>query len=180
MATGSVKFFNGAKGYGFISPDDGAPDVFVHISALERSGLSELRDGQTVEFATEEDRRTGKLVAKDVKVTGGSDPVRPTRGRGDFGDRPRSAHPASRDRTPPTLSPRQTAGSGTGVVKWFNADKGFGFIKSDAGGEDVFVHASALQKAGLQSLDDGQAVAFDLELDPRKGKTSAVNMRLLR
>jgi CspA family cold shock protein len=59
MATGTVKFFNGDKGFGFITPDGGAKDVFVHISALQVSGIQSLRDGQKVSFETEPDR-TGK------------------------------------------------------------------------------------------------------------------------
>jgi CspA family cold shock protein len=65
----------------------------------------------------------------------------------------------------------------TGVVKWFNAAKGFGFIAPDGGGPDVFVHASAVQRSGLETLRDGQAVSFDVENDPRKNKPSAVNIK---
>jgi CspA family cold shock protein len=63
----------------------------------------------------------------------------------------------------------------TGNVKWFNAEKGFGFIQPSDGGGDVFVHISAVQQAGLRTLNDGQKVIYDLELD-RKGKTAAVNL----
>jgi len=67
MAKGMVKFFNIQKGYGFIAPDDGGKDVFVHISAVERSGLSTLNEGQVVEFETETDERSGKLRVSDLK-----------------------------------------------------------------------------------------------------------------
>ena len=60
-----------------------------------------------------------------------------------------------------------------GVVKWFNGQKGFGFIQPDDGGADVFVHISAVERAGLGSLNEGQKVSFELERDPRSGKTSA-------
>ncbi len=60
-----------------------------------------------------------------------------------------------------------------GTVKWFNGDKGFGFIQPDNGGADVFVHISAVERAGLRSLQEGQKVSFELEKDQRSGKMSA-------
>jgi len=65
----------------------------------------------------------------------------------------------------------------TGTVKWFNATKGYGFIQPDQGGPDVFVHISAVERSGMNGLNDGDAVSFDLENDTRKGKTSAVNLK---
>ncbi|MFC3169498.1 cold-shock protein [Paracoccus fontiphilus] len=64
-----------------------------------------------------------------------------------------------------------------GTVKWFNTDKGYGFIAPEAGGGDVFVHISAVERAGLRTLADGQAVSYELETN-RSGKTSAVDLRL--
>jgi CspA family cold shock protein len=64
-----------------------------------------------------------------------------------------------------------------GTVKWFNPQKGFGFIQPDSGGADVFVHISAVEQAGLVTLNDGQKVSFDLE-SGRQGKTSAVNLKI--
>ena len=68
MATGTVKWFNSTKGFGFIQPDNGGPDVFVHISAVERAGLAGLKDGQKVEFEVEQDRRTGKSAAGPLRT----------------------------------------------------------------------------------------------------------------
>ena len=65
-----------------------------------------------------------------------------------------------------------------GVVKWFNATKGYGFIQPQDGGNDVFVHISAVERAGLSSLAEGQEVSFELKTDPRRGKTSAENLRV--
>jgi cold shock protein len=63
-----------------------------------------------------------------------------------------------------------------GTVKWFNTQKGFGFIQPDDGGKDVFVHISAVEQAGLKGLKDGQKVAFELVTDKRTGRTSAGNL----
>jgi len=68
MATGVVKWFNAQKGFGFIQPDAGGPDVFVHISAVERAGLHDLREGQKVSYEIAEDRRTGKSSADQLKT----------------------------------------------------------------------------------------------------------------
>ena len=68
MATGTVKWFNATKGFGFIQPDDGGNDVFVHISAVERAGLGTLREGQKVSYEVVPDRRSGKSSADNLRV----------------------------------------------------------------------------------------------------------------
>jgi len=68
MSKGTVKWFNQQKGFGFIQPENGAPDVFVHISAVERAGLSTLSDGQKVSFEVVADRRTGKSSAENLQA----------------------------------------------------------------------------------------------------------------
>ena len=65
----------------------------------------------------------------------------------------------------------------TGTVKWFNGQKGYGFIAPDGGGKDVFVHISAVERAGMQSLNEGQKVSFEVVADRRTGKSSADNLR---
>lgn len=68
MATGTVKWFNAEKGYGFIQPDDGGKDVFVHISAVEQAGMRNLQESQKVEFEVVADRRTGKSAASNLRA----------------------------------------------------------------------------------------------------------------
>jgi cold shock protein len=68
MENGTVKFYNDQKGYGFIQPDNGGKDVFVHATALERAGLRGLTEGQKVSFDTAEDRRTGKLAVNNISA----------------------------------------------------------------------------------------------------------------
>ena len=193
MASGTVKWFNTAKGFGFIQPDDGGSDVFVHISAVEQAGLRGLNEGDLVNFELEQDRRSGKLSAGQLVVTGqGAAPSRGGGGGGGGGgfDRPRGGGGGGFDRPRgggfggggggggggrPAGDP---AGAGAGTGKWFNPTKGFGFIQPDDGGQDVFVHISAVEQAGLRGLNEGQQVAYDLEADRRSGKTSATNLRV--
>ena len=68
MATGTVKWFNAEKGYGFIQPDDGGKDVFVHISAVEQAGLRNLQEGQKIDFEIVADRRSGKSAAANLRA----------------------------------------------------------------------------------------------------------------
>jgi CspA family cold shock protein len=68
MTTGTVKFYNGSKGYGFIQPDDGGKDVFVHATALERAGIHALREGQKVTFDVQTDPRSGKLAVSSISA----------------------------------------------------------------------------------------------------------------
>jgi CspA family cold shock protein len=176
MPSGTIKFFNGAKGFGFIAPDDGGSDIFVHISAVERSGLSGLNEGDQVTFEVERDRRSGKVAAVGLAVTGFAPPsARPPRSGPPGGARSFDRQDGPRR---PAGPPRETMGAGSGVVKWFNPTKGFGFIQPSDGGSDVFVHISAVERAGLGSLADGQPISYDLEQDRRTGKASATNLRL--
>jgi len=64
-----------------------------------------------------------------------------------------------------------------GTVKWFNSTKGYGFIQPESGGADVFVHISAVERAGMNSLNEGQRISYEEQLDPRRGKKSAENLK---
>ncbi|MBU2365108.1 MAG: cold-shock protein, partial [Alphaproteobacteria bacterium] len=87
MASGTVKWFNTAKGFGFVQPDDGGSDVFIHISALNQAGLDSLDEGDKVDYELEQDRRSGKLAATQIVVTekGAPQPRRAGGGGGGFG-----------------------------------------------------------------------------------------------
>lgn len=182
MPSGTVKFFNASKGFGFIAPEDGGADVFVHVTALERAGIRDLNEGDQVSFEVEEDRRSGKVSATNLRVTGagsGSAGRSAPRPRDDYGSQgSRSARDDQRSSGGGGRGAGQAGGGGRGTVKWFNATKGFGFIEQQGGGDDVFVHISAVERAGLRELREGQRVSFDLERDSRSGKTAAANLQV--
>ncbi len=156
--SGTVKFFNAQKGFGFIVRDDGGDDIFVHISEVEKAGLTGLAEGQPLSFSLVE--RNGKVSACDLVIDGEPLPV-PERGGG--GDRGGGQQ-------------RELTGEkASGTVKFFNSMKGFGFIQRDDGQPDAFVHISAVERAGMPTLNEGDRLDFELEVD-RRGKHAAVNL----
>lgn len=162
--SGIVKFFNAQKGFGFIQCDNRPDDVFVHISAVEQAGLAGLAEGQALEFTLVD--RAGKVSASDLVIVGETIAVPPSPPREDRSAGPRGGHPGA-------------AGEhANGTVKFFNDVKGFGFIQRDDGGEDVFVHISALERSGVGPVVQGDRVEFDIEAD-RRGKFSATNLSRL-
>jgi CspA family cold shock protein len=127
--------------------------VFVHISAVEQAGLTDLADGQPLEFTLVD--RGGRISATNLRIEG--DPM-----------------PVERAERGPQ---RQLTGEkAQGTVKFFNAMKGFGFIQRDDGQPDAFVHISAVERAGIPTLNEGDRLEFELEVD-RRGKTAAVNLQ---
>ncbi|WP_425330379.1 cold-shock protein [Trujillonella humicola] len=146
---GTVARFNAEKGFGFIAPDDGGDDVFVHYSAIDEAGYRELQEGQRVEFDAVRGQRG--MQAEAVRVVGGGGGGRG--GRSDRGGRSEQG------------GGRGGYGGGggrvQGTVARFDADKGFGFIEPDDGGDDVFVHFSAIDDSGFRSLDEGQRVEYE-------------------
>jgi CspA family cold shock protein len=173
---GIVKFFNGQKGFGFIQVDDRPDDVFVHISAVEQAGLSGLAEGQPLEFTLVD--RGGKVSATDLVIDGDPIPVperAPRPDRPGFDRGPREGGGGFRDSAPRAPQRESTGERANGTVKFFNDMKGFGFIQRDDGGEDVFVHISALERSGMGQVTQGDRLAFDIEID-RRGKFSAANL----
>jgi CspA family cold shock protein len=158
---GVVKFFNPQKGFGFIVRDDGGEDVFVHISAVEQAGLTDLADGQPLEFTLVD--RGGRVSATNLRIEGEPMAVERSGGGGGAGG---GGGPQ-----------RQLTGDkASGTVKFFNAMKGFGFIQRDDGQPDAFVHISAVERAGMPTLSEGDRLEFELEVD-RRGKYAAVNLQ---
>jgi CspA family cold shock protein len=150
---GVVKFFNPQKGFGFVVRDDGGEDVFVHISAVEQAGLTDLADGQPLEFTLVD--RGGRISATNLRIEG---------------------EPMAVERAERGPQRQLTGEKAQGAVKFFNSMKGFGFIQRDDGQPDAFVHISAVERAGLTTLNEGDRLSFELEVD-RRGKHAAVNLQ---
>jgi CspA family cold shock protein len=147
--TATVKWFNGSKGFGFVAPSDGTPDAFLHISALERAGLSQIAEGTTIVCDLGQGNRGPQVVwvhEVDSSTAVENPSSGPSAGGGGMGG-PR--------RPPMDRGPAQTY---EGVVKFFSPEKGFGFVAVDEGGKDVFVHIKALERSGIKTLETGQRV----------------------
>jgi cold shock protein len=145
----TVKWFNPEKGFGFVTIE-GAGDAFLHAAVLERSGHGAVQPGATLQVRTEQGQK-GQQVTEVLEVDSST-----VTGDAGHGSRPAERRPASSN-----APPGHTV-SVEGTVKWFNADKGFGFVAADNGGKDVFVHASALQRSGVMGLVEGQRVTMDV------------------
>ena len=151
MSTGTVKWFNSSKGFGFITPDDGGEDLFVHQTEIKSEGFRTLQEGEKVGYEPIEDK--GKMKAVNVTSTDGG---AVKGGSGGGGGRGRGGGRQQPRKWPEGVSPSD--GKQIGAVKWFNSEKGYGFIAPAAAGEDLFVHQSAINAAGFRSLMEGEEV----------------------
>merc|ERR1719271_1374767 len=198
MPSGKMIRWHSEKGFGFIKPDDGGEDLFCHVSSL-LDGDGSVGDGDSVNFKIDYDDRKGKDHAVEVSVSGGGGGRRGGGGRSRSRGRDDSRRPPPRRRDdsrgpPPRRGgggrdnsrgppPRRGGGggggrdgkSGTGEMVRWHAEKGFGFVKPDDGGEDIFTHVSGLAD-GDGSVQDGDRVSYVIEFDERKGKDRATQV----
>lgn len=152
-----VKWYNPDKGFGFVQLAHRSGDAFLHVSVVERSGHDSVPAGTTLEVRagpSPKGPQVTEIPSVDIS-TAQQEPLR--RGRPE-----RPVYPPA----------DQAAVEESGTVKWYNAMRGFGFIASDRGGKDIFVHASALERAGITGLMEGQRVAVDV-IGGRKGPEAA-------
>lgn len=163
-ADGTVSWYDDVKGFGFVAPDGGGDDVFVHVSALGR-GLTELAEGARVTYDVVEGDKGPN--ARNVQLVGGSGRPGPDRGR-PGADRGRPGA----DRGRPASGGRVRGGEGT--VARYDADRGFGFITPDAGGEDLFVHVSVVR--GGEELEEGDRVRFKIRQSDRGPQADGVEL----
>jgi len=143
----TVKWFNATKGFGFVELAGGAGDAFLHVRQVEAAGFAAVEPGTPLKVKVGPGQK-GQQVLSILEV----------------GEAPAPTHSAPRARFEPRQdrSARGPAEQRSGSVKWFNPDKGFGFIEVDGGGRDVFVHASCLRRCGIETLLDGQRVDIDV------------------
>jgi CspA family cold shock protein len=147
-----VKWFNADKGFGFVELSDGSGDAFLHASAVERAGSGPLQPGRQLRVRVGQGQK-GRQVTEVTQV-------------GDMGPVPGGGGSSRSPR--PSYPPRDTGAFGggysggatageeiNGTVKWYNSQKGFGFITPEGGGKDVFVHVSALTRSGIADLQEG-------------------------
>jgi len=158
-----VKWFKPERGFGFVELSDGSGDAFLHASVLERNNIPAVQPGETLEIRVAPGQK-GPQVTEILSVD--SSTATPQAAR-------RSAYPGA---ARPTYEAAGPAVEETGTVKWFNAQKGFGFIVREGGGKDAFVHASVLERSGIPTLNEGQRVLVDIA-EGRKGP-EAVRVRL--
>jgi cold shock protein len=150
-----VKWFSPEKGFGFVELSDESNEGFLHGSVLARSGISTLQPGDTLEVLVGPGHK-GPHVTEVLSLHSSiAAPVSPTRSS------------ATSDSPLPDTRVEEP-----GMVKWFNPEKGYGFIARDSGGKDVFVHISALERSGITTLGEGQQVIVDV-VEGRKGLEAA-------
>ncbi|MBV9537334.1 MAG: CspA family cold shock protein [Acidisphaera sp.] len=170
-----VKWFNGEKGFGFVQMTDGSGEVFLHSSVLRRAGYDVVSEGATLEVRTGQGQK-GLQVSEVLSVDEST--AAPSAPRGAGG--PRSSYAGGgggggggggmRGGGGPVI------GEVTGTVKWFNTVKGFGFIQSDQGGKDIFIHISTLERAGLKSLGEGQAVRVQVRQGAKGPEAAEISL----
>jgi CspA family cold shock protein len=161
----SVKWFNAAKGFGFVELADGSGDAFLHAAVLEAAGHATVDPGSKLSVqvgVSQKGRQVTAVLAVDART--GAIP----RANG----QPSAKASSGRQRPDPG-----TATSIEGTVKWFNADKGFGFVACEDGEKDVFVHASIVERAGLRGLAEGQRLAMKI-VKTAKGR-EAISITLI-
>jgi len=164
----TVKWFNPEKGFGFVALSDGSGDAFLHANTLNNAGHSAVSPGATLRVRIgqgQKGRQVSEVISVDESTaTPQARGPRPGGMGGGMGAGPRRGAP-----TGPSVETQ-------GTVKWYNATKGFGFVAPVEGGKDVFVHASALQRAGITQLAEGQSVVMDVVQGAKGPEAAAIRL----
>lgn len=160
----TVKWFNPEKGFGFVALADGSGDAFLHVGVLQASGHDSVPPGAKLQVNIGQGQKGPQVTAVssvDTSTASAEPPRRSGPRPGGFGG---GGGGGGMRGGPPDLS---NAVQMTGTVKWFNPDKGFGFVAVGDGGKDVFVHVSVLARAQLAHLAEGQAVSMQVVQTPK-------------
>lgn len=198
----TVKWFNAQKGFGFVQLTDGSGEAFLHIRPVEAAGHSTLEPGTTLTVRVGQGQKGAQVTqVLDVDTStaeapaprgggyggggyggdrggyggdrGGYGGDRGGYGGGGYGDRGAPRRPGGRFFDPSVLDgvPEEA-----GIVKWFNPERGFGFIALERGGKDVFVHQSALSRSGIHDLQEGQQVIVKLVEGPKGPEAGSIQL----
>jgi CspA family cold shock protein len=186
----TVKWFNPEKGFGFVELGDGSGDAFLHVSVLQRAGSEAVNPAATMRVRVGPGQK-GQQVTEVVEITSPGEPGGGG-GPGGGGDRPPRRDFGGGDRggdrggfggpRPPRAGggggfvPSGPAEEMRGTVKWYSAEKGFGFVSPEGGGRDVFVHATALERSSLPPLTEGQSVVMQV-VQGKKGPEASTLTR---
>jgi CspA family cold shock protein len=170
----TVKWFNPEKGFGFVELADGSGDVFLHARALEAAGQESVPPGSKLSVRVGQGQK-GRQVTEVLEVdtsTAEAAPPRRSFGAGPGGGgapRMGGAGGGPRAATGPTEER-------VGTVKWYNPDKGFGFIAVEGGGKDVFVHVTVISRSGLSDLAEGQRVVVQVGQGPKGPEARGIEL----
>lgn len=180
----TVKWFNPEKGFGFVALSDGSGDAFLHVNTLTQAGFNAVSPGATMRVRIGQGQK-GRQVSQVLTVDESTATARPARapsggdryggggdrygGGGGGGDRFGGGAPRRSAPTGPSVSMQ-------GTVKWYNASKGFGFVAPVEGGKDVFIHATALQRANVTQLNEGQTIWMDVVQGNKGPEATAIRV----
>jgi CspA family cold shock protein len=138
--SGHIKWFDVAKGYGFIIPDDGGPDVLLHVTVLKRDGFQTAPEGARIVCEIQQ-RQKGYQVFRVISM-----------------DESTAVHPAQQPLARTHVQVTPNGGFEIVIVKWFNRTRGFGFVTRGEGTEDIFVHMETLRRFGITDLKPGESL----------------------
>jgi CspA family cold shock protein len=157
-----VKWFNSEKGFGFVEVADGSGDAFLHVSVLSGANATTVNPGAKLRVRLGQGQK-GRQVTEVTDIQEGDAPAAgpPRRPQPSFAAAPLDSYDSQEVR---------------GTVKWYNAQKGFGFVAPDGGGKDIFVHATALQRGGIAGLAEGQIVRMQVIQGKKGPEASSVSV----
>ena len=178
----TVKWFKSDKGFGFVTCDDGTGDAFLPGRAVEAAGYSTLEPGTTLRIKVGQGQKGAQVTeivsvdtstAEAPRAGAGAGGFAPRRDRDDF----RGGSAGGGGGGGGGFAPRGGGETHSGTVRWYNGEKGFGFVQIDAGGgKDVFVHVSVLQRAGLRDLVEGQKVKVTVVQGQKGPQADAIEL----